>query len=212
MRQAVEPAAAPIAYFYCARDTAEPERADPESVLLSIARQLSGSDITEPICDATVQRYVRFRKKGVDGRKLSRQETVALILEILDDSPATFVIDALDECDPTRRHELFSSLDYIIQNSANVVKILVSSRDDSDIVCRLEASPNVYISAKYNAGDICRFIEHEVSSAIEHKRLLNGRVADRVRYQIISTLQDGAQGMYVISPLAKFFKHTVDTL
>ena len=199
----MEPSAAPIAYFYCARNAAEPERANPESVLLSIARQLSGSDITKPICGATAQRYAGLRKKGLDGRKLSRQETVALILELLENSPATLVIDALDECDPSRRHELFSSLDRIIQNSANVVKILVSSRDDGDILCRLERSPNVYISAKYNADDICRFIQYEVSSAIQNKRLLHGEVADHVRCQIIRTLEANAQGMYAASILPK---------
>ena len=194
-RNDTEPQAAPLAYFYCARDAAEPERANPEKVLLSIARQLSGTDVTKPLCEATIHRYAAFRKAGLDARSLSMQETVELILSLLFDTPATIVIDALDECDPARRHDLLDSLDAIIQNSANVVKILVSSRDDGDLVCRLETSPNLYISAKYNAGDIERFIWHEVSSAIEKKRLLNGRVSEYLRNQIIKTLEAGSQGM-----------------
>ena len=194
-RTDAEPQAAPVAYFYCARDAAEPERADPEKVLLSIARQLSGTDITQPLCEATIQSHARFKKAGLDARRLSLHETVGLILDLLFDSPATIVIDALDECDPTRRHELLDSLDHIIQNSANVVKILVSSRDDGDILCRLGTSPNLYISAKYNAEDIRRFIRHEISSSIEKKRLLGGRVSDHLRNVVIDTLEAGSQGM-----------------
>jgi hypothetical protein len=184
-----------MAYFYCTRDVAELERADPEKILLSIARQLSGTDITKPLCEATIQRHARFRKSGLDARSLSLDETVSLILNLLFDTPATIVIDALDECDPARRHELLDNLDAIIQKSANMVKILVSSRDDGDILCRLETSPNLYISAKYNAGDIGRFIRLEVSSAIEKKRLLSGRVPDHLRSLIVDTLEAGSQGM-----------------
>lgn len=194
-RKDAEPHAAPVVYFYCARDAAEPERADPENVFLSIARQLSGTDVTQPLCEATIQRYAQSRKTGLDSRSLSLEETVGLIIDLLSDTPATIVIDAVDECDPTRRHQIFDGLDDIIQNSANVVKILVSSRDDGDIICRLETSPNLYISAKYNAEDIGRFIRHEVLSAITKKRLLSGRVSDYLRNLIIDTLEAGAQGM-----------------
>ena len=128
-------------------------------------------------------------------RSLSLDETVDLILDLLFDTPATIVIDALDECDPARRHELLDSLDTIIQKSANMVKTLVSSRDDGDILCRLETSPNLHISAKYNAGDIGRSIRHEVLLAIGKKRLLSGRVPDHLKNLIIDTLEAGSQGM-----------------
>ena len=48
----LNPTNAPLAYFYCAREAAEPERADPEKILLSIARQLSGTNTTKPIREA----------------------------------------------------------------------------------------------------------------------------------------------------------------
>ena len=121
--------------------------------------------------------------------------TVALILDILGDTPATIIVDALDECNPSRRHELLDSFDEIIQKSANVVKILVSSRDDGDILCRLETSPNLYINAKYNSADIKRFIRSEISLAIERKRLLGGRVSVNLQNLIIETLESGAHGM-----------------
>ena len=60
------PQKAPIVYFYYARDVAEPERVDPDKVLLSIARQSSGTDVTQPIHNATISRYAVFGKKGLD--------------------------------------------------------------------------------------------------------------------------------------------------
>ena len=191
---------ATLAYFYCAREAAEPERADPEKILHSIVRQLSGTGTTKPICEATRQMYDNYRKDGINVRSLSLDQTVALILDLLGNTPATIIVDALDECDPSRRHELLDSFDEIIQKSANVVKILVSSRDDGDIHCRLKTSPNLYINAKFNAADIKRFIRFEISLAIERKRLLSGRVSGTLQNLIIETLESGAHGMWVNAP------------
>lgn len=183
----------PIAYFYCARDSAEPERSKPEEVLLSIARQLSGRDLNFPIRAAANEKYLAmnsFRR-----RRLTLQEAVDLILSITHDDPVTILIDALDECDPLHRHELLEAFDTIIQQSANIVKIFVSSREDNDIVCKLESSPNLYISADDNKKDIEEFIRVEVAEAITKKRLLNGKVSPHLRQLIIDRLEKDAQGM-----------------
>lgn len=52
------------------------------------------------------------------------------ILGLLEDDPATIIIDALDECDPARVHELLINLDEIIQKTAGLVKVFVSYRHD----------------------------------------------------------------------------------
>ena len=194
-RNDLNPTLAPLAYFYCAREAAEPERADPEKILLSIARQLSGTDTTQPIREAARQMYDNHKQDGFDGKSLSLDQTVALILDLLERTPATIIVDALDECDPNSRHELLDSFDEIIQKSANVVKILVSSRDDGDILCRLETSPNLYINAKYNSADIKRFIRVEIALATKRKRLLSGRVSETLQNVIIESLERGAHGM-----------------
>src|SRR5271169_3064587 len=41
--------AAPVAYFYCARDSAEPGRANPDEIMRSILKQVSGSKSDWPI-------------------------------------------------------------------------------------------------------------------------------------------------------------------
>jgi len=132
---------------------------------------------------------------GCEPAKLTVTECVELILALLKSNPATIIIDALDECNRARRHELLLAFDKIIQKSANVVKIFVSSRDDHDIVCRLENSPNVFIRARDNGEDIERFVRSEVHQSIMDKRLLSGNVSDELKSRIISILIEGAQGM-----------------
>ena len=184
-----------MAYFYCSKDNAEPERADPEKILLSIARQLSGKDISRPLRHATLEKFKQIEKEDIQLRTLTLDETISLILQLTSSSPAIIVLDALDECKPDRRYELFEGLDRIMQESSNLVKVLVSSRDDSDIVCQLNSSPNIYISADHSSRDICKFIRHEVSLAINKKRLLEGRISQDLQHRVIQTLQEGAQGM-----------------
>lgn len=122
-------------------------------------------------------------------------ECVDVILALLKANPAIIFIDALDECDPLRRHELLEALDTIITQSENLVKVFVSSRDDNDIVYRLENSPNVYISASDNEEDIIQFVHQEVESTIRNRRLLAGLVSEDLRSKIETVLIAGAQGM-----------------
>jgi selenocysteine-specific translation elongation factor len=122
-------------------------------------------------------------------------EAIVLLLELLETEPLTIVIDALDECDPARRHELLEALDILIQRSSNMLKIFVSSRDDNDIVCRLSITPNVIINARDNHYDITRFVRREVDKAISNKRLLSGKVSQQLRHDIITTLTLKARAM-----------------
>jgi hypothetical protein len=190
-----DPRSAPVAYFYCSRSHAEPQLADPEEILRSIARQLSGINEDLPVREPAMHKYEGQAKAAFGTRRLTLDEAVQLILELLNDNPATIIIDALDECDPNRRHELFESLEEIVQKSVNIVKIFVSSRNDGDIICRLADSPNIYIDAQQNEEDIERFIFMEVEKAIYLKRILGGHVSQELKHVIIDTLNKGAQGM-----------------
>lgn len=107
------------------------------------------------------------------------------------------VIDALDECEKSTRHLLLQVLQYILNNSVGQVKVFVTSRDDDDIVLHLDGSPNVYIKPNDNSNDINNFIETEIERCISEKKLLRGSVTPELKELIISTLIDGAHGMYV---------------
>jgi hypothetical protein len=165
----------------------------------SILKQLSCSSSALPVRDPVAKAYKERKKEaednGCEPAKLSATECVGLIVNLLESNPATIIIDALDECDPARRHELLAGLDNIIQQSASLVKVFVSSRDDNDIVCRLNHSPNLFIRASDNSEDIERFVLSEVAQCIKDKRLLSGRVSEGLKSRITATLEDGAQGM-----------------
>lgn len=162
-------------------------------------RQLSYSGSDPPFRGSVQttydQREKEAKEKGFSPRVPTLQESVDLIHSITENHPAIIFIDALDECDHTRRHELLEALDAIIHESSSQVKVFVSSRDDNDIVCHLTNSPNVYIRASDNGLDIERFVRSEVDQAVKTKRLLSGRVSEELKRRITTTLIDGAQGM-----------------
>lgn len=192
-----QPLAAPVAFFYCARNPAEPERSDPSEILRAILRQLCSSAKNEPIREPILNEYER-RKENSAGdfpRTLDEKDCLKLILMLTADNPATIVIDALDECDPKRRYKLLNGLRIIVQQSVNLVKIFVSSRDNRDIISQLDDVPTIFINASENSEDIQRFVESEVGRAINERRLLYGKVEAELRARIIGVLTAGAQGM-----------------
>lgn len=183
-----------LAYFYCARNSGEPEWLDPESILRSIARQLSGANldagrILNPVAGE------RKSKSFVNGQ-LRLKESIDLIAKLTGFySITTIVIDALDECDPMTRHRLLSGFTKIVQKAAGLVKILVSSCDENDIVPRLQNLPNLYIKASHNSRDIQKYVEHELRQAIAEARLLAGKVSPELADDIVGTLTHGAKEM-----------------
>jgi len=139
------------------------------------------------------------RKREARGRileKLTLDEAVGIILALLESNPATIIIDGLDECDPTKRQDLLNSLGKIIQESHNVIKVFLSSRDDHDLVRHLKRLPNLYIHAKDNEEDIRRFVQSRVEEAIRKGRLLCGEVPGSLKSTIVQTLIQKAEGMF----------------
>ena len=189
-----------MAYFYCVRNTSEPERADSDAIMQSILKQLSSSTSAVAVREPVAKKYKELKTEAdetgcQESSKLIITECEELILELLRSNSATIIIDALDECDLARRHELLEVLDKIIQESSNVVNIFVFSWDDDDIVCRLKNSSNVFINVRNNYEDIQRFIFSQVDQSIKNKRLLSGRVSYELKQQIINVLTEGAEEM-----------------
>ncbi|TVY64249.1 Ankyrin repeat domain-containing protein [Lachnellula suecica] len=189
-----------FAYFYCTRSDAERERANPDEIMRSILKQLSCSKANLPIREPVAGEYKKLKDEadddGSEPIKWTTPECVDLIIQILQENSATIIVDALDECDPERRHELLFAFDRIIQESASVVKIFASSREDDDIKCRLEVSPNIFIHASDNGEDIERFVHDQVDRAIRERRLLNGDVSIKLKGQIVQVLTERSQGMF----------------
>lgn len=199
-----EASSAPLTYFYCTKSPAEPERRDPEEIIRSVLRQLTISkisSITSTVHERVFRKYEFLQEMAkVDGFEIARlkaAECVRLILDTTVANPAIIVLDAVDEIDPSSRHVLLSALNQIVQDSLNVVKIFVTSRDDPNIHSMLPNAIALRVEKLHNCKDMEKFVHQEISSAIQNRRLLNGVVSHNLREDLISVLITRAGEMYV---------------
>ncbi|KAH8689133.1 hypothetical protein BGW36DRAFT_466680 [Talaromyces proteolyticus] len=190
---------APVCYFYCQKNNAEKERSHPEEILRSIASQLIISEDNMRVRNTAqgpiLSRITAIGKDEVQAFPID--ETTKLILEVIERKNTVFIIvDAIDEVDPLRRHELLLALELIVRQSSRPVRVLVSSRNDGDITSHLENTPNVYISEVDNQDDIRNFVCHSVDKIIEEKRLIRGRVSNELKNRIMDKLIEKGKGMF----------------
>lgn len=143
---------------------------------------------------------VEQSKKRASKRPTS-EECVELIIKLTRARPVTYIIiDALDECNQEARGELLDALQDIADRSTAIVKILIVSREDPDIVLHFAALPHVPIAASSTKSDLELFIKVEVDKRAR-KDILFGKASPALIESIKSALRNGADGMYV-SPAA----------
>ena len=193
--------AAPLAYFYCSRDTAEPKRADPCSILRTLVKQLSyvtvGGSLLEPTLVKSEQCVEQAALHGLSPTTLNAEECFLLIRELTLLTPLTIVIDAVDECDPIERHILFKTIENVVSQSRNVVKIFLSGRQEDDVIARFGNNINLEVTDRRNSGDLCKFVESRVHETIQQGRLIRDLDDPRFEQRVIDALKKGAHGMYV---------------
>lgn len=190
-----------LTYFYC--NYGEAGRRDPSSILRSIVKQLCLQSPTGSLPESVLAIYNK-RQQENDSRPLDIDEIKGLLVNLSAGFlQTTIVIDALDECDRGTREILFDILEFVMFLAKTPIKIFATSRDDGDLMTRLEMLPNVYIQQGQNDGDITLFINSEITACTTNRKLLNGVVADDLRERIVSTLQGKAHGMYVCPRLGK---------
>ena len=182
-------------FFYCSRGAAESQRSDPTILMRTLLRQAISSTQEIPL-----RIRARYESRKQDGA-ISFEEAVQFITNVSNEHEITYIlIDALDECNKETRADLLNALQNIVQDSSTLTKILVSSRNDHDLVDVLRDYPNIRIEASKNQPDIDRFVERQVDDCIDRrpKKLLRTvEVPDSLREKIKGALRDGAQGMYV---------------
>lgn len=181
-------------YFFCSRNTAEPERADPEQILRSLMRQASDLPGGPPLHQNLKHRFDNRRREG----DVSAEEASEIIVNTIEDRSITYIVlDALDECDRQRRDTLIDALKTILTQSDSLVKIFVTSRDNhQDIVWSMKGFPALCIDASRNRADIVQYVQHSVQRAINKRKLLpTERMTADVQQAIVDSLCNGADGM-----------------
>lgn len=125
--------------------------------------------------------------------QLSIKESINLITDLIQHHyrHVTIVLDALDECYEKSRADLFILLARLACTQEAVVKVLISSRNEVDIMDQFGRSANLYIDADDNAEDICKYVNREIDN-----RLLHGKARLAIRLQAKEALNRKAQGMF----------------
>ncbi|MCJ1307520.1 hypothetical protein MMC25_001166 [Agyrium rufum] len=191
---------APIAYFYCSRDPAEPERASPQQILGSIVKQISCPEAGGLIFQGTQNKYEQKRILASSNESslasIEIEECQEILLEAALATPFTIVLDALDECDPTQRYLLFKVLQEVVVRSVNVVKIFISSREEDDIAAIASITTNFEVTPKHNQSDINVFVSTRVREAIQQGRIAHGIDPAKFEQKVIDSLVLNAHGMF----------------
>jgi hypothetical protein len=164
----------PLAYFYCSRNVAEPDRSDATQILRCIARQLSSSSPDRPLSPATVELYRKSVGLGTAMRmKLTLEEYRNLIIELIEGYPlTTIVVDALDECGLETRGELMEALETILTRSISLVKVFITSREEGDLRFSLQNHANIQVTTAENGSDIQKFVNFETDKLVLKNQLL----------------------------------------
>jgi hypothetical protein len=111
----------------------------------------------------------------------------------------TFIaIDDLDECHLSSRQLLLRAIHEIASEPSIQVEFIIASRNNGEIVLRLECCPNVYIRSCDTLSDITKFVHFEADRAVRERRLLRGHVNPEIRDKVISKLVLGSGGMSVL--------------
>ena len=194
--------AAPIAYFYCAK-TSNRALLNPTTILGNILKQLAHSKTGQGIHHAVFEEYQRRKQSaerdGIDISPLTLEESGDLIVSVASDYPIQIYLDGIDELEDDR--ELLQVLNRIVEDSSNVVKVFISSRDAADVAFWLKNAVSLTITGADNSTDIACFVVRSVDTAIETKKLLKGRVSSELRQRLVSRLSDGAGSMFLWASL-----------
>lgn len=180
-----------LAYFYCKRN--EASRDNNISILQSLVRQLSIDRTGSAMQPSMIEIYDTKIKTGFASGGLDRQECENLLLKYTNIYPqTTLVLDALDECNVETQRDIIKVFDSLVRDSSSVIKVFISSRPSDTITFRFGNGPNVAVAAYHNQDDIDKFV---ATSLADHPR----RLSTHVKRQIIDTLSEKSQGMYVFT-------------
>ena len=194
-----EPRTQAFAFFYCLR--ADDERRKPENIFCSFVKQIAQLTVT-----SMLPLMVMYRQKERRAF-LSKCLSISECLDLLNEMSASFntmvlVLDALDERQKGSRRKIIAAVNDLIERGIPV-KVLISSRRNSDIKAELADRVNISISATDNGDDIMRFVRQRIfqfqnsKMAIGKAKQRNPMIPPELEEKIISIFLQKSDGMCV---------------
>ncbi|KAL3293369.1 ankyrin 1 [Colletotrichum asianum] len=199
-----------IAYFYCRRSIAQPERQSPQSITASLLRQLVvDPDSENRGTDLQAGAFAEFRKRkekatrdGFQLQTLSSAESIGLISSTTKLQHVFIVLDGFDEVEPRQRIELAESLKSLLSDPSNLVKVLITSRDDSQVTSLLSGARGLRISPGHNKDDIERLIRYRLGrSKTAGQGVFAGNPSADFENQVCDSLLRSSGEMFLLAEL-----------
>lgn len=187
-----------VAYYYCADEPSESDRASPSAIFRSILRQLAVDEkrnTIEPKILSEYERVAGSTKSRINLIRLGSHDCTELILELKMRSTVYIALDAIDELRQEARSELIEALHRIVNESDGLVKVLVTSRNDAQIEGLLQSAPTIEISPAENQCDIEKFVASQLRAIVRGRRLLNGSPSETLLEKMRISLINGAREM-----------------
>lgn len=181
----------PTIYFYCSYG--ELERREAAPVLATLLKQLSmRSENMDP-------QVVAVFDKGLS---MSMEPSAKSLRAAFSRFEQTFiVVDALDECSKDERKLLVSFFTGLIRSNPHGIKILLTSRPESDLEHLLKGSSKFLINANDTTKDIRPYVAAVLTEHIANCAILDGMVKPELQQRLIDTISDQADGMFLWAKL-----------
>ncbi|KAJ5837197.1 hypothetical protein N7447_003223 [Penicillium robsamsonii] len=191
---------APVAYIYCSNTKTSLSSLTCAAILRNVVKQLAvtqqGQKVRQGLWDEFKKRQKAADMDGLDPLPLTVDECVQMLLELTLDCPATIIIDGLDEL-VGNQLDILTSLQTLENESSSLIKIMISSREDTYIAQELHDAISLPVTICQNSEDIKTFVQHSVSSAITNRKLLGGSVSASLKNHLVESLYQGARGMFL---------------
>ncbi|KAL9611237.1 MAG: hypothetical protein Q9167_004120 [Letrouitia subvulpina] len=177
-----------LAYFYC--DYREIQKQEPSRILCTLLAQLARQHKT---IFQRLQAFIQERIKENPASTPRHDELRGNFAHFLEGTlkQIVLVVDALDES--TQRKCLIGDFKTFIQ-ACPMVKIMVSSREELDIIQSFRKFPQVKINQVDVASDIESFVNAEVAARIRDRTLKIRR--SELQQTICDTLVNRSEGMF----------------
>jgi len=183
-----------MAYYYF--DFKDSSKRDARGLLASLLCQLC--DNSERCWDVLHQLYAKCRDGSEKPSEVALVKCLKMMLELLEQVPIYFVMDALDECPITSgnlspREEVLKFVDELVGLRVPNFHICVTSRPEHDIRVVLEPLTAHPVSLHDESGQKQDIAEYVGSFVHSDRRMRRWREDDKDL--VISTLSEKADGM-----------------